>query len=404
MSILSKITGTRSASARPALLAAFWFGIQALWGALLGISLQARTVELNPEHYVIAYGQLAAAGAITASMAQLVIGPISDRIRARGVDRRVFFIIGALLGSIGIFGFYFAHSFALLVGSLMFLQLAVNTAIGPYQAIIPDYLPPARAGIASAWMAALQSLGNAVGALCAVTLSKNPVALSAVLAAMLLCSCAITVRHVRALELRRTEPAPFRLERAAVDLFISRAILWVGFYTVLGYMFFYVQDTLHVRDAVVTSGIVTLLFTVFGVAGAMLSAKPCDVLDRRLVVTVSTGVFIVSLMAFIFLRDVRALFVVAACAGMGWGGFLAADWALGCAILPSAMMATAMGVWNLAVAGPQIIAPVAATTIFLTFHPEKSGAPLFAFGLAALEAAAGTVWIWRLGPSVGKET
>jgi MFS family permease len=240
-----------------------------LWGALLGISLQARTVELNPEHYVVAYGQLAAAGAMTASLMQLVMGPISDRLRASGTDRRLFFIAGALLGSIGICGFYFAHSFAMLVGSLVFLQLAVNTAIGPYQAIIPDYLPPARAGLASAWMAGLQSLGNAAGALCAVTLSKNPVALSAVLAAMLLSTCAITVAHVRGLRLRQTEHAAFHVERAAVDLFISRAILWVGFYTVLGYMFFYVQDTLHVRDAVVTSGIVTLLFTVFGVAGAI---------------------------------------------------------------------------------------------------------------------------------------
>lgn len=96
--------------------------------------------------------------------------------------------------------------------------------------------------------------------------------------------------------------------------------------------------------------------------------------------------------------------MVAALAGTGWGGFLAADWALGCAILPSRMMATAMGVWNLAVAGPQIVAPVIATTIFLAFRPEKASAPLVAFGVAALEAAVGTLWIWRLSPNVGKET
>ena len=40
----------------PFRLALFWLGIQAVWGALLGISLQSRTIELAPTNALIAYG------------------------------------------------------------------------------------------------------------------------------------------------------------------------------------------------------------------------------------------------------------------------------------------------------------------------------------------------------------
>jgi len=288
--------------------------------------------------------------------------------------------------------------------ALVFLQIGINIAIGPYQAIVPDYFSPAKAGLASSWMAGLQSLGNAAGALCAVLLSSEPLLLSSALVFVLLLTCVITVWHVAGLRPRSIQRAPFKVERAAIDLFISRAILWVGFYTMLGYMFFYVHDTLQAGDAVTINGIVILIFTVFGAAGAAFTAKPADRLDRRIVVNASTGVFICSLIGFVFVRDVRLMFVLAAFAGVGWGGFLAADWALGCSILPQGMMATAMAVWNLAVAVPQIIAPALATAVLLALHPPAATAPLYAFGLAVLETVLGTVWIWRLPPTVGKET
>ncbi len=388
---------------KPFLLATFWFGIQALWGALLGIALQARTSELAPSHTLVAYGQLAAAGAFTAVVMQLIMGPLSDRLRRRGHDRRVFLIVGAVAGCIGIFGFFLAHSFALLFGALVFLQIAVNVAIGPYQAIIPDYLPASQAGRASAWMAALQSLGNAAGAICAVVLLGSPFALAAVLACVLLLTCGITVLHMRRLTPRTIEQSAHPITRVEVDLFVSRAILWTGFYTVLGYVFFYVHDTLGIRDAVHGGGIIVLLFTGFGALGAALTAKPADSLDRRVVVNAAVAVFVAGLAVFVAVRDPHAMYVAAAIAGTGWGGFLAADWALGCTILPAELMATAMGVWNVAVAGPQILAPALATWLIFTAHPNRPDAPVYAFVLAMLQAVVGALWIWRI-PAVNRNS
>ena len=50
-------------TANPLRLALFWLGVQSVWGALLGISLQSRTIELAGASAVLAYGRLATAGA-----------------------------------------------------------------------------------------------------------------------------------------------------------------------------------------------------------------------------------------------------------------------------------------------------------------------------------------------------
>lgn len=376
-------------------LAAFWFGLQALWGALLGISLQARTSALHPDHALIAYGQIATFGALTAMAVQLLVGPLSDRRRAAGGDRRPFLITGTVLGAAGVIAFYLAPSFSALVGATVFLQLGVNIAIGPYQAIIPDYFAADRAGIASSWMAALQSGGNATGALVA-TLIAPAFNVALVLAALLCVGCALTVTHMARLTPRAIPMLRGILPRGALDLFISRAVLWVGFYTILGYMFFYVRDTLHIGAAQRVTGVVILIFTLSAAAGAAVAGRPADRLDRRLVVNIGTGIVAIALIAFGFLRDVHALYGTAAFAGAGWGAFLTADWALGCAILPQNVMATAMGVWNIAVAGSQIVAPALATALLLGLRPPAETAPLYAFGLATFEVLLGTFWIWRL--------
>ncbi len=376
-------------------LAALWFGVQALWGALLGISLQARSSALHPHDTLIAYGQIATAGALTAMLVQVFVGIISDRRRHAGGDRRPFLVVGTLCGILGVLAFYLAPTFGALIGAMIFLQFGVNIAIGPYQAIIPDYFSSRDTGVASSWMAAFQSGGNACGAL-AATLIATPLGVAIVLALFLAGGALVTIVHMTEIYPRAIESGKVNVPTSAVDLFISRAILWIGFYTILGYMFFYIRDTLQIATAARTTGVVILIFTVAAALGAALSGRPADRFDRRLIVNAGTALLTAALIIFIVLRDAHALFVTAAFAGLGWGAFLTADWALGCAILPRSAMATAMGVWNIAVAGSQIVAPALATGVLLVVRPPSVHAPLYALGMAAVEVVIGSAWIWRL--------
>jgi MFS family permease len=89
--------------------------------------------------------------------------------------------------------------------------------------------------------------------------------------------------------------------------------------------------------------------------------------------------------------------VAAGAAGIGWGIFLVADWALACRVLPPGALATAMAIWNLAVVGPQIAAPLLAGALLLKSHIlERQNWPRVAFTLAIAEIILGILWIWRL--------
>ena len=67
-------------SPRPGRISALWFGIQAVWSAILGVFLQSRIGELAPGNDVQAYAWIAGGGALVAAAVQLVAGFWSDRL------------------------------------------------------------------------------------------------------------------------------------------------------------------------------------------------------------------------------------------------------------------------------------------------------------------------------------
>jgi Na+/melibiose symporter-like transporter len=396
-------------TANPFLLALFWLGIQAVWGALLGISLQSRTIELSGSDAVIAYGRLATAGAAMAAIAQIVVGFWSDARRRQGSRRIEFYLGGAIAGAVALEFFYGARTFGALTVAFIGLEGALNVAIGPYQAIIPDFVDRLRVGRASSWMAALQSAGNAIGALAASFIANGKL-LGSTLGALLLATCAVTSPYARSLALReppRESDVALRVTRPFVDLFVSRALVYVGFYTLLGYLLFYVETVLGaatLAGARRETGILIVSFTLVGTLGAALAARPSDRLDKRLVATIGAAGFIAALALFIGSHEFVVVVVATLIAGIGWGIFLVADWAIACRVLPAGAMASAMGVWNLAIVLPQIAAP-AVTTGVLQYLALTGGsaASRVAFALALAETLVGIAWLWRIpGRSIGE--
>ncbi|HZZ01208.1 MAG TPA: MFS transporter [Candidatus Baltobacteraceae bacterium] len=387
----------------PAKLAAFWLGAQALWGALLGVSLQSRSIELAPATAIVSYSYLAAIGAVVAAIVQIAVGPLSDWRRRHGSKRIEFYAVGTIGGAIALIAFYDATNFATLTAALIALQATLNIAAGPYQAIIPDTIPRDKLGIASSWMSGLQSLGNAIGAVFATVITNGRI-LGATLAAFLVACAGVTVAHVRGLHLQAPPPSePFRVTRAFVDLFISRALVYVGFYTLVGYLLFYVTGVLGIPAGAAAqqqTGIFILAFTVLAAIGAGVAAKPTDRMDKRLVATIGCAGTIAALMLFVASHNTVLAAFATAVAGLGWGVFLVADWAIACRILPPGALASTMGIWNVAVAGPQIVAPLLTAAVLqrlgLAAATAGSLGPRVAFGLALGETLLGIAWLWRL--------
>jgi MFS family permease len=369
----------------------------------LGVSLQSRSIELAPATAIVSYSYLAATGALIAVIVQILVGFWSDARRRHGSKRIEFYVAGTIGGAVSLIAFYDATNFAALTAALIALQATLNVAAGPYQAIIPDTIPRERLGTASSWMSGLQSLGNAIGAVCASLIGNGRV-LGATLAAFLLACASVTVAHVRGLHLEPPPPQErFRITRAFVDLFISRALVYVGFYTLVGYLLFYVTQVLGVPAGAAAqrqTGIFILAFTVLAAAGAAVAAKPTDGMDKRLVATFGCGGTIAALALFIATHNLALAAVATALAGLGWGVFLVADWAIACRILPPGALASTMGIWNVAVAGPQIVAPLLTAAVLQRLGVVSASAgplgPRVAFGLALGETLLGIAWLWRL--------
>lgn len=384
-------------------LCALGGGIQLVWGAILAISLQARSIELaGHDDAIHLYATIASVGAGVATVVQLVAGRLADaRARTNG-DRRAFYGIGVALALPALLWFYGAPSFLQLIFAFVALQIALNIATGPYQAIIPDFVPADRRGRASSWMSAYQSFGNAAGLLLAGFVHDLR-AISISLATALAVSFTTTIAHVAnrpmlALD-DRDSNEPLRVRGPLGALLISRGLINVGFFTLLGFLLFFARDALGVAASALQTqtALLFLTFTLAAIGGAVASARPADRYDKRLVVTVAIAIIVLALAWLASARSANVAYGAAALAGIAWGAFVTADWALATAVLPRAKMATAMGIWNVATTVPQIVAPLIAAPVVARFGAINAGTGArAAIVLALLEFAAGAAFVWRL--------
>ncbi len=363
--------------------------------------MQARVTELSGggDAAIKGYALAAALGAVVATIVQFTFGLLSDRRRDAVGNRNEFYVAGILIVVPAIFWFYLAPTWAQFVIAFAALQLGMNVAIASFQAAIPDFVPRARRGIASSWMSAYQSLGNALGLLVA-GFTHDLRLTAAALAVPFIAAWSVTFGHIRSRKTLETEPAeavPFG--RALLILLFSRGFVNVGFFTLVGFLAFFVRESLGVAGGAIQTqtALLFLTFTVSAVPGAILAARPTDRVDKRLVVTLACIAVAAALAILAGAHLLAAAYAAAAFAGVGWGAFITADYALAAAVLPPHAMATGMGIWNIATTIPQVLAPIIATPLILYYDRAAMGlGPRAAILVALAEFLIGAALIWRL--------
>ncbi len=382
--------------ADPRRLGALWFGIQVVWTAVLGVVLQERATALGV-NAVGVFAVIAAVGALIGAAVQVAAGFLSDTARARTGDRRFFYAAGVLLAVPAVVVLPGAPSLAWLWFAVILLQIGMNVAGGPYQGIVGDYIEPERTGRASSWMSVNQFSGSVVGLV--LTILLHGFALGVGLAACLAAAWWVTDAHVRRLPRTMVSTARLRVDRDMWTVLISRALINVGFYTLFYFLFFFVRESLGVTgpQTTTTTGILILAFTIAGVAGAALAGRPVDRYDKRVVVSIACAAIAVAVGAFAAAPNFTVALACAVGSGAAWGAFLTADWAIAYAVLPRVALASAMGVWNLAAALPQVAAPAITAPVVSYFDAVRAGlGPRIALICVIIEFVLGTAWLWRL--------
>jgi MFS family permease len=270
------------------------------------------------------------------------------------------------------------------------LQIGMNVFGGPYQAAVPDHVPSARSGASSAWMSGYQFIGQCIGL--AVASFASDLLAGIAIAFTLAVTFAVTFLHLRRLQTQRVPRVSLHVDADFRTLLASRALINLGFYMFVGFLFFFVREVFGPSEARQTTGILFLCFTLAGIIGAFAAGRASDHTDKRIVVTVAGAAIAVTLIALALSHSLAMVLISGTLAGIAWGAFFTADWAIAYVVLPADTMATAMGVWNLAAALPQIISPILGAAIVASAGSRAVHvAVMIAFGL-------GTLWLWRLPP------
>ena len=376
-------------------ISAYWFATNFLWGALLTIMLPDEVKRLAPASAAPALAFLLGFSALIALTVPLVAGALSDRCASRWGRRRPYMAVGIAINLAGLLmmalvlrgatpvvkgSAYLSNpSFLGFFLAFMVVQLGNNVTSAAYSGIIPDLVPEDQRGTASGYMALMSQVGTLFGAIGSGVLLKHtaePVKY-ALLGVVLLATACVTLFGIRETPLPQRPPriawGPY-LRSLWIDprqypdfawVWITRALVMLGFYAVVPYVKYFLDDVIHSTDSGRDAAVVMGIILVASSASAVIGGKISDRIGRKRVVYLANALIAIMALGFILCRNLEQTIAVGLVFGLGYGAYVSVDWALGTDVLPSKEdAAKEMAVWHISITIPQAIAaPVAAALI-----------------------------------------
>jgi MFS family permease len=403
-------------------LASFWFGLYVLFGPVGTSLVPAQVARLVPrDRYGTLLGLVLGAGAFFAMAVPPLVGAWSDRLRTRWGRRRPILVAGTAgtLVSLGVM--LTADSYGQLLAGYVLNQFFGNAAGAAYSALIPDVVTGSEVGRASGWLSTMQLLGSAAGLATNAALSAvhRPRLTYVAIGVALVLSLLPTLRAAAgeaaagdAAEPSPARPRPPTLRRRVADFLrplargdfawvvATRLVVTAGISAVLPFTFAFFRDVVRVGNPEVFNPLWLLVLlataTPFGLVGGRLS----DRFGRKPFVYASGALQALTLIVFVVLypTSVPAVLLLGAVDGVGYGFYVAVDWALACDTLPDrAAGAKDMGLFHVALTLPGNVVPALAGVAFDALNARQPNSGYRAvFGGAVLCFVAGTVLVRRI--------
>jgi MFS family permease len=380
-----------------------WFGY---WMATLvpvQLVLPAQLDEIDPVHKVRDFGLISGLTGIAALITLPLFGAWCDRTTSRYGRRRIWIVGGLAVFAAGLVATGFQQHWVAVGVAWLIATLGMNAASVGLTATVADSVPDEQRGTVSAAIYAPQAVGIVVG-LFAVTAVGGSIPLSyAFLAVALLAAGYPFVRayrevtppegerrHGSILDQLRVGPRP---DNDFTWAFACRVLVNLGNALGTTYLYYFLKDGLKLEDpdtGLLVLTVVYLIFTLFATAvGGYLS----DRLQRRRVFIATASILqaVAALLLAAFPSFGVAL-VGAALLGAGYGAFMSVDQALITQVLPSAEdRAKDLGIMNVGSAGPQALAPLAASLIISSL----GGYPVL-FGVAGVTTLIGAAMVYQV--------
>jgi Na+/melibiose symporter-like transporter len=176
----------------------------------------------------------------------------------------------------------------------------------------------------------------------------------------------------------------------------TRLVMMLGIDTIQTFLEFYMKDAVGVPHPEQAATSFVILVSITSLLSAFAAGWLSDHYGRKRLVYISG--FLMALVGVVFVVTHTPAIVITAGAlfGLGYGAYQSVDWALVAEVLPSGRtFARDMGVWNIALSLPQVIAPVLGGPIIDAFN--RAGRPVqgfqILFTISILYCLLGTVTV-----------
>jgi MFS family permease len=369
-------------------LSVYWAAQSFIWGGLITIAMQTIVLRIAGDAGKdLALTVTLSSGALVSTVTAMVAGAVSDHSRNPGGRRMHFILWGSVLAAPSLCWLGAANSIPALLAAFGMLQVWTNVAISPYQALVPDLVPKERQGTASAFMGMGSLLGQMLGiVLCGLLIGgrNGQWQIMVTLSAVLVAAAVFTKLRIPEKPVTSLPPSNETIRtvlrnslkynpRELPDfswLIASRFAINMGFYTATDFLNYYVKDTLKAPDPALTSMHILLLVSLCAVVGNLPAGMLADRRSKKSVVYASLAATAVGTALFLATTRIPTAMAAGVVFGVGFGAFMAVDWAMATSLLPNRNEAKYMGVWHAAFTLPQILAPMAAGPIAHTVNRQ----------------------------------
>lgn len=316
-----------------------------------------------------------ACGAAVSLVANPLFGALSDRTTSRFGRRSPWVLAGAVLASAALLAMSGAGTVALMVLFWSLVQLGANAAYAAITAAVPDRVPVPQRGKVGGLAAMGQTLGVFTGAVFGAVVSGNFMVGYWLCAAALLLSVLPYLFHRDDPVLQKGVLPRFRLGAFARGFWISprlypdfawawltRFLVNVGNQLTIVYLLFFLRDILKHEDPPAGVLVLTGTYALMVMITAVLAGPWSDRVGRRKPFVIgSSATMAMAALILAFFPVWPGALAGAAILGIGFGGYLAVDFALLTQVLPlAADRGKDMGVINVANSLPQVVAPTLA--------------------------------------------
>ena len=370
-------------------------------GGIGGLMIPNRIALLDPVHKVTLLGIGAAVAAAIALIAVPVVGMLSDRTRGR-FGRRLPWILGGVIGlGLSAIALAFTGDYVSTIVVFGVFTIFYSMVLAPISATIPDRTTVNRRGLFSALAGIGVFVGGITGQLLASGFAKNLSVGFIVFGILVLVGSLpfvwtmredtsghpVAPRNGIAHTLRTFLVNP-RKHPDFFWAFLARLLIVVGFQSVLSFQLYILSDYIglgldeankvYPLAVVIATALLILALIPAGIISDRIGRRKPIVIAAAIIVAISTVLPVVA-------PSVTTSIIALGISGFGIGAYLAVDQALMTQVLPSGADAGKdLGVLNIAQAGGQVLAPVAASLVIgLAGYP---GLYVFAGLFAVLSA------------------